>query len=1722
MSLTRRRGRLFRRSGSRLGDEAHTHVLEAVIIATIMISAVAFVVTFDQPPAPTTASRDILQQKSEDALNILYDTPVLGSNFGDNALSVYLVECMQGNCTNLTAKLDKLVPVGASYALYVSNGYDTYPVYVIREPAGEAVTATRLLEPKWSNSFVSTARNNINPATDPLLVYSLPVFNANPLSQGGSSLRVLAHGTRLSDGSNYTLMTSASTQAVTPADALLYPAVSLNWLVPVRSPDDETIVVAWVPGGYGEWYWETIDTTTGYPTLDPVPFTLEINETQGVLVPVGTEITVHVPRGWNASADQAVNAAYWTVLENATDANSSYTGSDVRARLHTAFSGSAVRFTLNATYQGDVLNTYTWRATLSKGALAQAELFAFADGWPDETQTLRAPSVLLSAPRPMGASATTTWTLSFDAPRVATANVNLKAASLEGLDRTIEFHTIEIVEQEGRKIFADVHGVGWSSYSTYGPAHKGHTNLTNGTWTSEGDRLVWTGSMLSDDGPHSLTFQVNASGVGSPTDAKNPFVPPVQFDSYKGRLVHQASQGLYKGVFLPENATTYYDVAFDGYERIGDNGTMHDFVSDPLHRVTRLRGESNYTIETVPTVADALYGSYVNVETPVVPVGGQVVISADVQSMLFALADAGQSAGVKLRFYPPWAGDTRSPIYEQPNLDTGLLNSQVTALAVADVNDDGFADPILGTSNGRVIAVDALSGARLQGRVFAASVSDDAPVNGSAAAITHLAPMTIGGETYVAVGTDEQSGIYVLDAGLKKAWEWPKAPYETVAMDASVDVSGDGRADVVVTLRDPSDSTSTYLVYVLRAQANTTMLLPHLPVTPVTGFSEAFYSGTGTPGALAGMSGIGPTGDVPGLAVSIRTLPGQKSFTTVSRGDPLDLFESQITIETPRHGLVGVDRNGTASYNFFGSPISVIVPTDHDGDPATDLIAGSPNGFVYMLNGTVAAQPIYSTIFPTMLMLEDADCQGYTCVMLSSDGDVVHTRDGWGTYRSVVENEGGFVTSEAIALNNSNSYWMAGILNGLWRSQVVEGKVSVSVFDPVFPAATKDGLPYSFNASPHSFYDVTFRRGTEADVGWVVGGGVFAPTDAPCTLAPICPESLIMRTTTGGANWTVLSHASGTLVGLAGPLDAPLTRINFTTKDVGWAVGTEGVLVRTLDGGSVWRQVSVPTTAALRDISCSPTDPDLCVLVGAGSVALRTRNATATYPGWTNISAHLGDSAQDRSLYSVGVVSEDRMFIGASNMVLMSLDGAENWTTLPMNYLENDGMRITTNPDGTGWIFGGNSTNSRLFQLHDFVPEGEAYSSSLTAGLAPGIEVLSMNVTTRSYGAPGTSAVLEVTANGGANWETMTPMGTGTVAHQEHGAVDPVLESYWEWDFPAVYRGNDARFRIDLATGATQTHNSPHVKALDVNVTYVDVDGATKTRYVHVDPAQTTYLDATLTTAGWDTAARSIHLKMALDLWSRNVSGEVLDVVTGHDVVGDEHDDVWVATGGVYSGNSPDHLIYASAEDVLVGADNRIYLLDGANGSIVARSSQFGGSVQRIAVSDQDADGKPEHVFAIVGVGTSGYLYGLGPTNLTILWNKSLGSALPNSLEVTKYLTGNATAVISTVPAASTSGALPSRIWDVWSTDGSTNWTTLPDDRGRYIITTDVPMNWFFGPYVVEIVVEWTDTVTRGNASEVLQSARFYDYFTVTPPDLRMPPTPVYNVQLVTWFNDWR
>jgi len=176
-------------------DPAHIQVLEAVLIALIMIGAVGFVISFSLPTTPNEPVLDALDTRADDALSVLNELPVDDTRYGNNLLSYAIAQALQGDSTELETRLKGILPPATKFNVYLYNGDESYLIYYSGEPRGERVTATQIFEPAWSHTFVSRDSRTYS-APNTMGVYALPVFNSNVVDDGGVPIEVVAEFSR--------------------------------------------------------------------------------------------------------------------------------------------------------------------------------------------------------------------------------------------------------------------------------------------------------------------------------------------------------------------------------------------------------------------------------------------------------------------------------------------------------------------------------------------------------------------------------------------------------------------------------------------------------------------------------------------------------------------------------------------------------------------------------------------------------------------------------------------------------------------------------------------------------------------------------------------------------------------------------------------------------------------------------------------------------------------------------------------------------------------------------------------------------------------------------------------------------------------------------------------------------------------------------------------------------------------------------------------------------------------------------------------------------------------------------------------------------------------------------------------------------------------------------------------------------------------------------------
>ena len=176
--------------------------------------------------------------------------------------------------------------------------------------------------------------------------------------------------------------------------------------------------------------------------------------------------------------------------------------------------------------------------------------------------------------------------------------------------------------------------------------------------------------------------------------------------------------------------------------------------------------------------------------------------------------------------------------------------------------------------------------------------------------------------------------------------------------------------------------------------------------------------------------------------------------------------------------------------------------------------------------------------------------------------------------------------------------------------------------------------------------------------GWIVGGKA-QPFDVPT----------IYKTTNSGINWIPINL----------PVDNTLFGLHFLDKNIGWAVGAEGLIFKTNNGGFDWsvQQNNYPNT--LMDVFF--INDNTGWIVGTGETILKTTNAGVD---WIDKSSGL-----TTALSALFFVNENIGWAtGPNGQIIKSTNGGDNWESQVsgFNFWLADVFFLDS---VNGWIAGG-------------------------------------------------------------------------------------------------------------------------------------------------------------------------------------------------------------------------------------------------------------------------------------------------------------------------------------------------------------------------------------------------------------------------------------------------
>jgi photosystem II stability/assembly factor-like uncharacterized protein len=176
----------------------------------------------------------------------------------------------------------------------------------------------------------------------------------------------------------------------------------------------------------------------------------------------------------------------------------------------------------------------------------------------------------------------------------------------------------------------------------------------------------------------------------------------------------------------------------------------------------------------------------------------------------------------------------------------------------------------------------------------------------------------------------------------------------------------------------------------------------------------------------------------------------------------------------------------------------------------------------------------------------------------------------------------------------------------------------------------------------------------------------------PAFMAPRAAGALLLDVTRAGEHWVSVGQRGIILRSTDGqtwqqvpvPVDTTLTRLRFTDDQRGWAVGYDGTVLGTDDGGASWQLLHHDPQWARPYFDLHLFDADSGLVIGANGALLTTAD------GGRNWTAVESEAFEDQpNLYDLVALGDGSLLIaGERGLLVRSTDRGATWQRLRSPY----------------------------------------------------------------------------------------------------------------------------------------------------------------------------------------------------------------------------------------------------------------------------------------------------------------------------------------------------------------------------------------------------------------------------------------------------------------------
>ena len=227
---------------------------------------------------------------------------------------------------------------------------------------------------------------------------------------------------------------------------------------------------------------------------------------------------------------------------------------------------------------------------------------------------------------------------------------------------------------------------------------------------------------------------------------------------------------------------------------------------------------------------------------------------------------------------------------------------------------------------------------------------------------------------------------------------------------------------------------------------------------------------------------------------------------------------------------------------------------------------------------------------------------------------------------------------------------------------------------------------------------------------------------------------VILKTSDAGNSWTKLKSRSR----------AGLRGVDFVDEFVGYAAGLDGTILKTSDGGDTWTELDSGVTQNLYTVNF-PVDANIGYVGGDSRTLLKTTDGGQTWTPQSGIDGYVRDIVFPQSAQT-GFASS---IYGTLGYIYKTTDGGQNWTRVL--WLEDASLYSMSFPvdDQVGYV----ANHDDYYQAGVWkTVDGGSSWSRVTGGVTAVPYAVDFPVDSQTGFAVGYSGAIMQTRDGGASW----------------------------------------------------------------------------------------------------------------------------------------------------------------------------------------------------------------------------------------------------------------------------------------------------------------------------------------------------------------------------------